>query len=143
MSDDLISRQAAITALEIEKTYSAAFCDGYAKTDIFEKYNMGLTDGIKAIKRLQSAQQWIPVTERLPEEHEMVIVTICGSDLIVSMEGETLEDALERNRKIKTVTVGFIGSDGWYGADWFPMMVRPSAWMPLPEPFRGGEADGT
>lgn len=62
MSEDLISRQAAINALEIEKTYSTAFLDGYAKTDSFEKYNMGLDDGIKAIKRLQSAQRkgkWI------------------------------------------------------------------------------------
>lgn len=53
---DLISRKAAIDALEREKTYCSAFREGYSKTDIFEKYNMGLTDGIKAIKNVPSAQ---------------------------------------------------------------------------------------
>ena len=54
--DDVISRQAAIDALEREKTYCSAFRDGYSKTNIFEKYNMGLTDGIKAIKNVPSAE---------------------------------------------------------------------------------------
>ena len=53
---DLIDRKAAIDALEREKTYCSAFREGYSKTDIFEKYNMGLTDGIKALKNLPSAQ---------------------------------------------------------------------------------------
>lgn len=56
LSMDLIDRQAAIDALEREKTYCSAFREGYSKTDIFEKYNMGLTDGIKAIKNVPSAQ---------------------------------------------------------------------------------------
>lgn len=50
--NDFISRQAAIEALEREKTYCSAFRDGYAKTDIFEKYNMGINDGIKALNNL-------------------------------------------------------------------------------------------
>lgn len=53
---DLISRQAAIDALEREKTYCTAFREGYAPIDVFEKYNAGLTDGIKALKNLPSTQ---------------------------------------------------------------------------------------
>ena len=49
---DLISRQAAIDALEREKTYCTAYKEGYTKTDVFQKYNMGLTDGIKALNKL-------------------------------------------------------------------------------------------
>ena len=56
MKDDLISRQAAIDALEREKTYSTAYKDGYTQTDYFKQYNMGLTDGIKALNKLPSAQ---------------------------------------------------------------------------------------
>lgn len=54
--DDMISRQAAIDALEREKTYCTAYKDGYTQTDYFKQYNMGLTDGIKALNKLPSAQ---------------------------------------------------------------------------------------
>ena len=83
---------------------------------------------------------WTPMTERKPEKGKIVLVTIRGNDLIFQHEGETLEDALERVRRTYVrVTVGFIGSDGWYGADGYPLMVRPVAWMPMPEPYDGGE----
>ena len=54
--DDLISRQEAIDALEREKTYCTAYKGGYTQTDYFKQYNMGLTDGIKALNKLPSAQ---------------------------------------------------------------------------------------
>ena len=54
--NDCISRQDAIDALEREKTYSAAYKYGYTQTDYFKQYNMGLTDGIKALNKLPSAQ---------------------------------------------------------------------------------------
>lgn len=92
---------------------------------------------ISLISEMPSASMWIPCSERLPEQGERVIVAIFGSDMIMPNEGETLQDAIERSRKEGYITVGFIGSDGWYGADWFPLMVHPSYWMTkpdLPEP---------
>lgn len=89
------------------------------------------------IRDAPAVNRWIPCSERLPEPGERVIVAIFGSDMIMPNEGETLQDAIERSRKEGYITVGFIGSDGWYGADWFPLMVHPSYWMPkpdLPEP---------
>lgn len=86
---------------------------------------------------VKAKDRWISCNERLPEQGERVIVAIFGSDMIMPNEGETLQDAIERSRKEGYITVGFIGSDGWYGADWFPLMVHPSYWMPkpdLPEP---------
>lgn len=53
---DMIIRQSAIDALEREKTYCTAYKDGYTQTDYFKEYNMGLTDGIKALNKLPSAQ---------------------------------------------------------------------------------------
>ena len=80
---------------------------------------------------------WIKCSDRLPDEDVKVLVTIHGTDCIKCHEGETLNEAIERMRKkIRYVTVGFIGEDGWYGADYYPMMVKPVAWAYLPEPWR-------
>ena len=80
--------------------------------------------------------KWILCDERLPEEGQMVLTTIRGHDVIIPQEGETLEEAIERIwNDVCYVSIGFIGSDGWYGADGFPEVVHPIAWMPLPKPY--------
>lgn len=49
--------------------------------------------------------------------------------------GETVGDSFRRvQNDVVRVSVGFIGSDGWYGADFCPLVVAPTYWMPLPEP---------
>lgn len=80
--------------------------------------------------------EWILCDERLPKEGQMVLTTIRGHDVIIHQEGETLEEAMERIwNDVCYVSIGFIGSDGWYGADGFPQVVHPIAWMPLPKPY--------
>lgn len=81
--------------------------------------------------------KWIPVSERQPRVGETVLVTIRGTDFIAMEIDETLEEALERNRKIVYVSTGFLGGDGWYGADGYPLIVNPVAWMEMPEPWKG------
>lgn len=92
---------------------------------------------VNFLKSRPSTQQWIPCSERLPEEGRFVLTTIIGTDIVYQDEGDTIEDALKRSMGMKRVSVGFIGSDGWYGADGYPEIVTPSAWMPLPEPWKG------
>lgn len=108
--------------------------------------HFALSAGIAALYELESSHtvnRWISVEDALPEKDTDVIVCCYGSDLILTHDGETMQDAVERTRReCVSVTVGFIGSDGWYGADWFPMMVTPTYWMPLPEPPEGGETSG-
>ena len=124
---DLIERDKAIDALEREKTYASAFRDGYAKINVFEKYNRGLTDGIKAIKRLPSAQpepQWIPCSERYPDMDERVLVYTVAHDYHVW-------DCMS-NR-----------ADNYFWEDeegLYHDKYEADLWMPLPEPWRGEES---
>lgn len=81
--------------------------------------------------------EWILCDERLPEEGQMVLTTIRGHDVIIPQEGETIDEAIDRIwNDVCYVSIGFIGSDGWYGADGFPEVVHPIAWMPLPKPYK-------
>jgi hypothetical protein len=40
---------------------------------------------------------------------------------------------MNRINRIRTVSAGFIGSDGWYGIDGYPEVVHPAYWMALPK----------
>ena len=55
--------------------------------------------------------RWIPVTERLPEEHEEVLT----SDSVFGITFDSLHNGKWRK--------------------------HPVAWMPLPEPYKGGEKE--
>ena len=79
---------------------------------------MGICDKrIEMIQNMPSANEWIPVEDRLPEYGEVVLV--CG------VKGGVYTAMLKK--------------EYWYG--WWKMNARnhfcePLAWMPLPEPFR-------
>lgn len=76
------------------------------------RYRAALT---MAIKALQQEPKWIPVTERLPEEGEIVLVT------------DTLWN-------IKSVNI-----DWWNGEQWVRNGQYVIAWQPLPEPYEEAE----
>ena len=103
--NDLISRQDAIDVVNNER------CEhGMIKDILCDKI---LISAIDKIRRLPSAQQWIPCSERLPKEKDMVLVTRRSGD------------------------VDYVSwSDWWYKQDRYPYL-KPIAWMPLPDPWKG------
>ena len=127
--NDLIDRQAAIDAV-------SRGCKELR--GIFAECEKNLNE-LPSAEPERKTGGWIPCSERLPEKHQMVLTTIKGVDLFRECVDKNFFEALATAQKRTWVSVGYLGDDGWYGADGFPQIVQPIAWMPLPEPWKGGE----
>ena len=117
-SSDCISRQAAIDAL-IELYEYQRDIDPTEAADLVRQ---GIYLAEKKIEQLPSAQpeqRWIPCSKRLPENRRYVLVTYQHEYGLID-HGIT-----------------------WYGEaekKW-DTSRNVVAWMPLPEPYRGGETE--
>ena len=137
--DDLISRQAALDALNrIEISRNASWYEFYQKalTVVGTLPSAQPTDA--EIQRMQDIEQamlgkayecgkqdaiqWIPCSERLQEDEE---------EVIVSVRDDSGDNTLDYS------------SCGWYACagDFWVVDNEPNyhvvAWMPLPEPWKG------
>ena len=101
--DDLISRQAVL-----EATSTTLKITGKENAETVYEYIKKLCDDIKT---LPSAQQWIPCSERLPDQN--------GKYLVVGRQ--------------KAINILKFDGGRWYGK-WGVV-----AWKPLPEPYKGDE----
>lgn len=74
------------------------------------QYEKGFSDAIP---------KWIPVSERLPNDDELVLIT--------------LTDKLNYT----TVTLGcYSHTEGWAMVEEYLEYLKPTAWMPRPEPYK-------
>ena len=106
--NDLISRRAVIELVE-------GWWLGHTKED----------DLATEIKKLPSADKWIPVTERLPENSKNVLVTYTSFDM---QEGNIRRGIL----------IGYYAQGEWFFENSSEEVV---AWMPLPKPYEEGDND--
>ncbi len=85
-----------------------------------------LAEWLTELKKLREQTRWIPVSERLPEDGEIVLIT--SSDMYLS--------------KLKP-WCGWKNRNNWYTftANGSYLIKYPIAWMPLPEPFEPQESE--
>lgn len=124
--DDLISRADAIGAIMGEPT-DAHYPSWYASK-------------IKALSSTDRPTKWIPVNERLPEEHEWIgtkqFGTTISDKIIITFEADG-----HRFVRVMSLQNGDLGPSEKHTMDAFYKDWRMIAWMPLPEPYKGGNEE--
>ena len=117
---DLIYRQAAINALE------------NTECELLPEEWDDLTDAIMNVPSAQPEQQWIPCSERMPDEKDAGILKKLGIEKRSEYVLATVEVKSER------MTVTACTYDGMWNWDMkyaFPDF-KVLAWMSLPEPYK-------
>ena len=123
--NDLIGRQAAIDAAK------HAWAKGLEPSQYIE-----------IIPPAQPEPHWIPCTERMP--HNTGDFYLCTAKLSVDYEYEVellmLDTANDFDKSYfsKCIHNGLVFRESWSGGN---EALDVIAWMPLPEPYRGGEQD--
>lgn len=116
---DLIDRQKAIG--EIREVYEYEFPTASGEFDEF--VTLIIPNLLRNLPSAEPERKWIPVTEALPENRNVVLVTAYWHETYQVMEAF------------------YFGSDWWCvpfnNCGKHMQKLNPIAWMPLPEPCRG------
>ena len=119
--NDLISRQAAIDAME------------QAKEQYFDRRVIigKMQNVVSNLPSAQPEQRWIPCSERLPEDWVPVLVTLKKPERLPAWIKAKPENYFH-----------IVDADVCENGEWSVNKKNVIAWMPLPEPYRGGEQNG-
>ena len=106
-------------------------------------------ENFEKMRPAQPEQRWIPCSERLPEDIRPVIVTWKNTDpksYYQYIVGKRFTGtACYKNGKwywYSSTTEDMLAEYGRYDSEEFDEAIECIAWMPLPEPYKGGEQDG-
>jgi len=119
---DAVSREAMLNGL-------ASIAKAKAKSDAQKSLMGRIMFFTEQLPPVTPKQRWIPVSERLPENRNLVLVTTYWHETYQVMVGS------------------YWGNGVWWCAPWnntsreHLKMLNAVAWMPLPEPYKEGESE--
>ena len=145
---DLIDRQAAIDALAKAVTEGYGIDCGVIHSDVIYEI-------LQDLPSVQPQPNWIPCSERLPEDSDDVLITYvfdygksCPDDIKALLESDEGAYVLFNPKKVWemphiTIAHYYDGTEDGEPSEWcydnecysMPEEVRVIAWMPLPEPY--------
>lgn len=111
-------------------------------------YNNGWNDClfyfIDIIKKQPKVGEWIPVSERLPEEYESAFAKHYGTDQwndsLWRLKSKEVLVSIEYDDGHRTVTTSFTRDGKWYIEKRRVLHdLKVIAWMPLPDPMKEEE----
>ena len=128
--NDFISRQGALDLLSANVLYLETESDALR----VGQYIKDVKDGIRNLPAIEPRRgRWIPVTERLPEENGMYLVTMTEKAKAEELGFDLDEIEVSKMR---------YNSNGWqlprHIPSWINEVVKDEviAWMPVPEPYK-------
>ena len=147
MMSDLISRQATIDRINKQREHLQP--DIYPQDEIGDAAYQICAEFIERLPSAPPEPRWIPCSERLPEDIRPVIVTWKNTDpksYYQYIVGKHFTGtACYKNGKwywYSSTTEDMLAEYGRYDSEEFDEAIECIAWMPLPEPYKGGEQDG-
>ena len=134
---DLIDRRAAIDAIDaacVKYDISPHYDDKRSdKEKFFDWWDMHKVLSMQILNNLPSIQpepHWIPCSERMPNNYDYQLLTE--------------EVHYTTGKIVRCVLIAYYDDedDVWMSAEESPEAISyPIAWMPLPEPYKGGETE--
>lgn len=115
--------------------------DGYLPT--MEEMSKSM-DLLKDLANKADSFEWIPVSERLPEEYDSVFAELYGTDkwddTLWRTRSKRVLVTIEHESGIRSVTESYITDGKWtLGKRATLSKYKVVAWMPLPNPYKEKE----
>lgn len=141
--DALIDAETKIKALPSAQPETDGFCTDCKEYDKERHFCPRFDRVIKTtIEEMKVEQRWIPCSERLPEEEDSIFAQYYGTDrwrksMFRKRSRDVIVTSVFGDGELHTEVAHTTDGEWHVGVNVVPRTVI--AWMPLPEPYKGGQ----